>query len=198
VADRARVTIALAVLCLLVCWADAPVAAALAWDREAIVHGEVWRLWTGHLVHFSISHAGADALALLAMGLLAEPSLGARRYGAVLFAGAAAISLGLLMCAPALVAYRGASGLAMQVAALAGTLAWRQRPALRPVVACAAGVLVAKLAREACNASDALASLPPGVAVAWQAHLLGAVAGIYSARMCLGPALQVSSASVTR
>src|SRR4051812_25687175 len=33
----------------------------LIYDRAAILHGELWRLWTGHLVHFSNSHLLLDA-----------------------------------------------------------------------------------------------------------------------------------------
>lgn len=31
-------------------------------DRDALAAGEVWRLWTGHLTHFSASHLVVDAL----------------------------------------------------------------------------------------------------------------------------------------
>lgn len=179
-------TLAVAALCMLAAFMGEPAATVLAWDRAAILHGEAWRLWTGHLVHYSPSHAGADALALLAAGLLAEPLLGTRRFGLVLAAGAAWMSLGLLGCAPALAEYRGASGLAMLVAALAGVLAWRHRPASRPLVACAAVMLLAKLAWEAHAPAPALAGLPERVAVAWQAHLLGMLAGLCAAAITPG------------
>jgi rhomboid family GlyGly-CTERM serine protease len=175
--ERAPVTLALAVLCLLLCGAGEPMATGLAWDRAAILHGQAWRLWTGHLVHYSVSHAAADAVALLAMGVLAEPMLGARRFGIILAGGAAAISAGLLVCVPGLAEYRGASGLAMLAAALAGVLAWRYRPGSRRLVAGAVVLLVAKFGWEGVHGAGALADLPPGVAVAWQAHLLGSLAG---------------------
>ncbi|GGY39685.1 rhombosortase [Pseudoduganella albidiflava] len=185
-AERVRVTPVLAALCVAAHGLGDRLAAALAWERAAILHGEVWRLWTGHLVHYSLSHAAADALALLAAGLLAESMLGARRFGIILAAGAAGISAGLLACAPDLAEYRGVSGLSMLVAALAGVLAWRDRPALRWPVACAAAVLVAKIAWEASAPAATVAGLPAGVAVAWQAHWLGLLAGACAAAIVPG------------
>lgn len=181
----APVTLITVALCLLLACAcaggDTPLAAALAWERGAILHGQLWRLWSGHLVHYSASHAAADATALGAAGLLAEPLVGTRRFALVLLGGAAALSLGLLACAPGLAEYRGASGLAMLAAVLAGVPVWRRRPALRWPLAAAALLLAIKTGAEAGGQGAALASLPDGVTVAWQAHLLGAALGLAAA-----------------
>jgi rhomboid family GlyGly-CTERM serine protease len=177
VVKRSPVTLATVTLCLLLACAREPLAKALAWQRGAILHGELWRLWTGHLVHWSASHAAADALALGAAGLLAEPLAGSRRFALVLLGGAAALSLGLLACAPHLETYRGASGLAMLAAALAGVLLWQRHPAWRPALA-AAGLLLAIKTWAEAGGLAALAALPAGVTVAWQAHLLGALLGL--------------------
>jgi rhomboid family GlyGly-CTERM serine protease len=45
---------------------------ALIYDRGAIAHGEWWRLWTGHLVHFGWPHFIADAGLFLILGRLLE------------------------------------------------------------------------------------------------------------------------------
>lgn len=42
------------------------------WDRPALVHGEFWRLWTGHLVHFGPSHLVADLIVFLIAGVWLE------------------------------------------------------------------------------------------------------------------------------
>jgi rhomboid family GlyGly-CTERM serine protease len=185
VPERARafapVTLALAGLCLALAWAGEGAAAALAWHRGAIFDGQLWRLWTGHLVHCSPSHAGADVLVVAVAGLVAEPVLGARRLAATLAAGAAAISIGLLACVPALADYRGASGLAVLMMVLAGAVVWRQVPERRTAIGCAGLALAGKLAWEAAG-GGALAALPAGVAVAWQAHWLGAAGGLAAAR----------------
>jgi rhomboid family GlyGly-CTERM serine protease len=178
VARQFPVTLAIAALCLLLALGGDTAASALAWRRAAIADGEAWRLWTGHLVHFSLSHGAADVLALLATGMLVEPRVGARRFALLLAVAAACISAGLLACAPALQEYRGASGLAMLAAALAASLYWHRAPGRRQWVAGAALLLAAKIAWEAGAAGAAFANLPAGVSVAWQAHLLGAVCGL--------------------
>jgi rhomboid family GlyGly-CTERM serine protease len=177
VLKTAPVSLALAGICLLLACAGEPAASWLAWERAAILHGELWRLWSGHLVHFSASHAGADVLALLALGMLAEPLIGARRFALVLGGGALLLSLGLLVLAPAMHEYRGASGLGVLTAVLGGVLAWDRYPGGRPVLVCAALALASKTLWEACANMAAFTDLPAGVAVAWQAHVLGALLG---------------------
>ena len=185
---RAPVTIAAGAICLLLACAGEPAAAWLEWERTAILHGELWRLVGGHVVHYSLSHAGADALGLVAMGLVAEPLTGSRRFALVLGGGALLISLGLLALAPGLLAYRGASGLAVMSALLAGVLAWQRHPASRAILACAAAALASKTLWEAFAHTAAFTDLPAGVTVAWQAHLLGAMLGFCAARaICSSP-----------
>ncbi|MGJ7916588.1 rhombosortase [Massilia sp. LXY-6] len=179
---RAPVTVAVVGLCLLLAGAGEPASAGLAWERGAILHGELWRLWSCHLVHFSISHAAADALVLLAMGLYAEPLVGPRRFGLMLAGAATLLSAGMLVLAPGLHEYRGASGLAVLTAVLGGVLAWRRHPASHLMLACAALALAAKTLWEACAHTAAFTDLPAGVGVAWQAHLLGALLGAAAAR----------------
>ena len=40
----------------------------LIYDRSAVLAGEFWRMWTGHLVHFGWPHLVADAGLLLILG----------------------------------------------------------------------------------------------------------------------------------
>ena len=49
-------------------------------DRAAVLGGEFWRLWTGHLVHGSAQHLAWNVVALLGLGLL---SAGRQRDRAV-------------------------------------------------------------------------------------------------------------------
>jgi len=44
----------------------------LIYDRSAILSGEIWRMFTGHLVHFSPSHLVYDLLALGIAGWIIE------------------------------------------------------------------------------------------------------------------------------
>lgn len=186
--ERAPVALALAGACVVGACAGEPAASALAWERGAILHGEVWRLWSGHLVHYSLSHGAADALAFLAMGMLAEPLVGSRRFAAILAGGTLSMSLGLLAFVPALDEYRGASGLAMLVASLAGVLVWREQPGARWFVGAAGLALAAKLLGDAGGHAFTLAGLPVGVTVSWQAHALGGLLGVCAAFTLRAPA----------
>ena len=179
--ERAPVTLALAGACALGTIAGEAAAPALAWERGAILHGEIWRLWSGHLVHYSLAHGAADVLALCAGGLLAEPIVGSRRFAATLAGGAALLSLGLLVCAPSMTEYRGASGLAMLVAVLAGVLVWRRQPGARWLVGAVGLALATKMLWDAGGHVLTLTGLPAGVAVSWQAHALGGLLGGYAA-----------------
>lgn len=83
----------------------------LVYDREAILGGEVWRLLTGHLVHFSPSHLVMDVAALALAGSLLELRTCVPRP--ILFLVApGVISLVLLLFEPAMARYGGLSGLA--------------------------------------------------------------------------------------
>jgi rhomboid family GlyGly-CTERM serine protease len=46
--------------------------ALLIYDRAALAQGEIWRAWTGHLVHFGWAHFVADAGLLFILGWLLE------------------------------------------------------------------------------------------------------------------------------
>jgi rhomboid family GlyGly-CTERM serine protease len=97
----------------------------LIYDRAAIGSGEVWRVWTGHLVHFGWPHFLVDAGLLLLIGwtvakefprtawlglLLQPPFISAAIYlldpEMGRYAGLSAVNLGLLL----LLAARGWTG----------------------------------------------------------------------------------------
>ncbi len=152
------------------------VAAWLEYDRLAIAEGELWRLWTGHLVHFTVGQAAWDGLAFLvpALWLLGR---GARNaVAAALLLAAPAVSLTLFLQVPDMAVYRGVSALAVALWVFALAHAWRAYPALRLSLCFAALLLLAKLAAEPFG-GFAVADLPEGVAVAWQAHWAGVALG---------------------
>ena len=164
------------------------IAAVLEFDRHAILAGQVWRLWTGHLVHYSAQHALIDLATALVAGLIATQSFGAPRVLCALALGAPFISIGLLLTAPDCAHYRGASGLAVLLAVMAGAGLWQQARGnhvamVRAVLVLLAVALAVKIAAEAHGFSLGGSDLPPDVTVAWQAHLLGAVAGMAAAAL---------------
>jgi rhomboid family GlyGly-CTERM serine protease len=178
---RAPVTLVVSGMCLLLACLGDSEAGMLAWERGALQNGELWRLWTGHLVHFSASQALINTIALVAMGLYAEPLVGSRRFALILAGAADLLSMAMLVLAPGLNEYRGASGLATLTAVLAGMLAWRRHPDSRTMLACGALALAAKMLWEMGARTAAFTDLPAGVAVAWQAHLLGVLLGASAA-----------------
>ncbi len=84
--------------------------ALMQFDRASILNGEIWRLFTGHLVHWSAEHFYLDALVFIAQGMVFEPKIG-RGYAQVLGIAGGAIGLALLLFQNDLTAYRGISGL---------------------------------------------------------------------------------------
>lgn len=173
---RAPVSLLLAFACIALAFAPETAQRLLAYDRSAILAGEAWRLWTGHLVHFSHMHALVDGIVLYAMASLAEREFGSRSLACALALAALAISLVLLAFVPSLFEYRGASALAVLVAVMAVTSVWNDERSHAFVMLIAAAYVLKTLV-DALSASPSSSILPDGVNVAWQAHVCGAIAG---------------------
>lgn len=167
----------LALACLLLACLPESGSAALAWERDAILAGQWWRLWTGHLVHFGWQHALSDAVVLVAGASLLERGLGTRRLLRQLLLIAPLISLALF-AVPGLMEYRGASALAATVALAAGIALWPLAGCWRPALLAGALACAASTAAQALGAGWSAAGLPASVAVAWQAHLFGAACAL--------------------
>jgi len=79
------------------------------YDRAAIIHGEIWRLLSGNLVHFSIAHLLYNLIAWLIIGTIIE--LNAYRYFPMLiFSSSFLIGISLLLLEPELNLFAGLSG----------------------------------------------------------------------------------------
>lgn len=157
--------------------------ALLAWDRAALEGGELWRLATGHWVHWSGGHLLWDASAFAILGAGCE--LRSRRRFALCVTGSAlAISLALLAWLPALDACAGLSGIDSALFALLGVELVRERwPECRLRALALCGTLCAAFAAKlgfelATGAALFVSQLGPGVAPLPAAHLAGALAGL--------------------
>lgn len=147
------------------------------WALTSAAAQEPWRLWTGHLDHFGWAHALANGLALL-VPLVLLPGPERRRAAVAMLVAAPILSLLLL---PGLEGgtYRGASGLACALWALAGVRLAGRGPSAAVGTLMLAG-LGLKLAAEAVLGTGFLVraegwqTLPP-------AHLWGAVLGLAAA-----------------
>ncbi len=103
-------TLGLAATALLAQWL--PGAAELvAYDREAVLQGQLWRIVSGHLVHFSSMHLLNNLVVLLPAAWLVETRY--RPDVAPLLVGSSlAIGVALLIGEPHIIEFRGASGVA--------------------------------------------------------------------------------------
>lgn len=113
---RAPLPIASAVviaLALIVAAAPA-LAPTLLYERAAILRGEYWRLWTGHLVHFGAGHLGWN-LAVFAVAAVWSERLAPGRTRVLLALAPGVIGLALYGLEPRLALYAGLSGVATAV-----------------------------------------------------------------------------------
>jgi len=113
----------------------------LQYDRAAIGAGEVWRVITGHWLHWSFDHFLWCTITFLAIGSICE-NLSGKGYLATLAAASFIISLVCWLAAPELAYYRGLSGLASAIFMFAAVMmvrdAWMVqdwRKVLLPAVA---------------------------------------------------------------
>lgn len=83
---------------------------AMALDRAALASGELWRLWTGHLVHWSLGHLLWDGLTFAVLGWLLN-RLAPFALELLMAIGAPLISVGVIVAEPDLALYGGLSGL---------------------------------------------------------------------------------------
>ena len=178
------VTLAIAALTL-VAGTFEVTANALQLDRTACASGELWRLWTGHLTHWSGAHLAWDLVMFVILGATIERASRARLVS-LLALSASAVSTAVLFLTP-LTAYRGLSGVD---AALFVAVAIETR-----IGAAALGAFLLKVTIEVVTGrSIFVENLAPGVANVPLAHLAGAAAalvaaggrGIYVSRRVLG------------
>lgn len=166
----------LVLICLtLACF---PGSEGLAFNRNEVLQGHLWLLWTGHLVHYSTQQLLLDTATLILAGSLAEIEFGLVAALVTVLLGMPAILLGVLMTTPDLLEYRGVSGIVMMFAAMSGVALWRSRPRARGVIVLLAVAFVTKTGFDAMGFNVGSASLPANVRVAWQAHAIGAVFGL--------------------
>lgn len=161
---------------------------ALEYRRSAVQAGQLWRLLTGQLVHWTARMTATDLGVLLALGAWMERRC--RRLAAASLAGAAVlVGIGVHVLSPGLDLYRGSSGLASALF-VATALDLARGPGRRSARAAAAAVLslfALKILWELWTGRAlAAGALLPGVSVLPLVHLLGGAAGVLA---CAGDRL---------
>ena len=164
-------TFALATLALLA-WASPALSSHLVYDRTLVEQGQLWRLATSALVHWSTRHLLLDLTVVVAAGAALERIIGWRLLGiAALSALIGGIAVHL---APArLDRFAGLSGVAFTLVALVAVEGLRAGGLRRAACLATLAALLAKVAVEACLATAPLADDMPGIVTATSSHAAG-------------------------
>jgi len=99
------------VLAALLTYAVPPLTDLFIYDRQLVLGGQGWRLFTAPFVHFSLSHLGWNLLVLAAAGCATELS-GYRRFGFLCILSPGIPGCLYLALQPDLTQYGGLSALA--------------------------------------------------------------------------------------
>jgi rhomboid family GlyGly-CTERM serine protease len=145
------------------------------YEREALEHGEYWRLVSGHLVHLGAGHLWPNVAALAILGLLFEDAFRNADWWRVSAASAAAIDLGLYALQPGVTWYVGLSGVLHGIVAAGALVLALRRQRVGVVLAVA---LAAKLVFEQLVGPMPFTAESVGGPVVVAAHLYGAVGGL--------------------
>jgi rhomboid family GlyGly-CTERM serine protease len=144
--------------------------AAVELSRAGLGDGQLWRLATGHLAHWSFEHLLWDVATFAALGAACERA-SRRDTAVVLLLAAPTVALMVLAARPSLATYRGLSGLDVALFALLA------RQVGGRIGATLAAVLAAKLVYEAgAGAAVFVGHLSDAVVFVPAAHQGGALA----------------------
>jgi rhomboid family GlyGly-CTERM serine protease len=142
---------------------------------ERSASGELWRLWSGHWVHFSASHLGWNLAVILVVGAWLEhlrPGLLLRHA----LLAAPLLSIALLAFEPNLRVYGGLSGLATGVVVLLALHQLRTPDSVRLLWAGVLALVAVKAFSDTSHASPWLARYEQtGVRTSAFAHAAGAI-----------------------
>jgi rhomboid family GlyGly-CTERM serine protease len=155
-----------------------PLGSIFVYDRAAILRGEVWRLLTGNLVHFSAGHLCYDMLALGMAGFVIEYR-GYRHFGALFGLAAVAIGGALFLCQPETMFYGGASGLATAAVTFLALRGLSENGLWLKISAVALVTVVVKIIAEFATGQSLLLTASAGELISCPlSHLAGAAAAL--------------------
>ncbi len=167
-------TFMLLLIALAVYMLNGPAPEGLVFDRQAIMHGELWRLLASHWVHVDTEHLAWNLLAIGILGWMIETSLGPGRLYHALIAGMCLVTAWVWWLIPDLDYYCGLSGILNTLLFVILIDGWlRARQVIFPLVAVGA---IAKIAYELFQ-SSAIFTHTSWPAVP-EAHLAGALAAV--------------------
>ena len=148
---------------------------SLAFERDAIRDGEVWRIVTGHLVHLGWPHFALNAAGLALVWTLVGDAYKPAGWLLIIFTSIGAIDLGLWIFNPQLQWYVGLSGALHGVLAAGLVMSCRQ-PRIETTIL--GLLLLCKLTWEQFNGPLPGSEGSSGGHVVVDAHLYGAIGGM--------------------
>jgi rhomboid family GlyGly-CTERM serine protease len=178
-------TLALAA-CAAIAWLVPGADGGLAYDRDALAAGELWRILTGHWVHWSRGQFLWNVGTFLVLGLVCE-ARGRLRFATCVLGAALAVPAAVFVLVPEMNHYGGLSGIESALFALAAVDLIRERWSRMDRTAAVLGIalglgFVCKIAWEMATGGAVFAGdLGPGVAPVPVAHMAGAAVGIVAA-----------------
>jgi rhomboid family GlyGly-CTERM serine protease len=147
----------------------------LRYERSAILAGEWWRLFSGHLVHLGWSHLWLNLAALVLVWSLVGNALSWRNWWGLIGSCMFAISLGLWWWLPELTWYVGLSGV-LHGMLVAGSLQLALRGEREAILLLS--IVFAKVAWELWQGPLPGSREAAGGDVVVQAHALGSLSGL--------------------
>lgn len=105
-----RVPTVVALICLLAALGGDMVQEALRYDREAILHGQIWRLVTGNFLHLTWTHLVLNVAGLALVWVFFGAFFTTRQWVAIIATTSLFTGLGLLALVPSVGWYVGLSG----------------------------------------------------------------------------------------
>lgn len=157
----------------------------LRYDREAVLHGQWWRLISAHLVHLNGWHLMLNLGGLVLILYFFRDLLDRRRFWLWFAICAPAVGLVLVLLDTSLRWYLGLSGLLQGLLVLCLLLGWRGNPVLHTLVL---AVVAGRLLWEQLPGYDSgYLSAWIGAPVYVNAHLYGALSGVLLAAGLLLP-----------
>ncbi|UZJ46052.1 rhombosortase [Marinimicrobium sp. C6131] len=143
-------------------------------NRDAVAQGELWRLLTGHWIHYGPYHLAMNLGAFMLCGWILFQEIPLRHYGLLLLTCLLGVGIGIQWFNTDLDYYAGLSG-ALHGLLVAGViLTFKQTPWMSGL---ALAVVTYKIVQEQWPGYDTSHELLP-VPVAVDAHLYGAVIGL--------------------
>ncbi|RKZ42440.1 MAG: rhombosortase [Candidatus Parabeggiatoa sp. nov. 3] len=116
----------------IISYASPQISSALIYDRAAIFQGEIWRLITSHLVHFTPLHLINNLIAFGIAGWIIE-NRGYQHFVPLCLLMAFFITVSLIVMKPNMIYYGGLSGLASGSIYYLALLGLRESPPWRLV-----------------------------------------------------------------